>query len=162
MRAAAVALALLLVPAVARAEGPEAEGWRNTIYFYTYIKHFEPTPETNENLKWIGYSRTFQREKWRFVTGAATYVDSYSVRSYAVFSDISHDDFRLSWVRPALSAQCHYKGRDYGSTERQFYCFPVPKLKFGGDEGLMANLAAVPKLGKITNGWASLELGYQW
>ncbi len=156
MRATAAALALLLAATPAVAESP------NTLYFYTWIHHFEPTPETNETLKWVGYSRKLQHDKWRFDTGLSTYVDSYSVRSYAVFTDVSYDDFRLPLVRPALSLQCHYKGRDYGSTERQFYCFPMPKLKFGADDGFMANLAAVPKLGDITNGWVLLELGYQW
>lgn len=160
MRAAAGALALLAASTGALAQ--EAPAWPNTFYFYTFIRHVEPTPETNENLRWLGYSRTLQREKWRFVTGFATYVDSYSVRSYAVFSDISHDDYAWRYARPALSVQCQYKGRDYGTTDRQFYCFPIPKVKFGGDRGFMVNLAATPKLGDITNGWISLEFGYQW
>jgi hypothetical protein len=162
VRAAAAASLALLLGAAPAALAQEAPEWRNTVYFYTYITHLEPTPETNEDLKWIGYSRTMQRDKWRFVNGLATYVDSYSVRSYSVFSDISHDDFTWGWVRPALGIQCHYKGKDYGSTERQVYCFPIPKLKFGGDKGLMANLAGTPKIGKLTNGWVTLELGYQW
>lgn len=159
MRALLAAPFLLLAATGAAAQ--ENPAW-NTLYFYTAVHHFKPTPETNENLKWIGYSRALQRDKWRFTNGAATYVDSYSVRSYMVFTDISHNDYAWQWFRPALSAQCHYKGRDYGTKDRQFYCFPVPKLKFGGERGLMANLAGMPKVGSITNGWVTLEFGWQW
>ena len=136
---------------------------RNSFYFYGYVHHLEPTPETNQgNMKYFGYARTIPYEKWRFETGFATYVDSYRVRSYAVFSDVSHEDYSWAYVRPALSLQCQSKGREYTSDERQFICFPLPKIRFGADSGPFVNISGAPKLGDLTNGFVVAEFGFKW
>jgi hypothetical protein len=157
-RAATTALALLL-PA-APCAGEERYG---TFYLYGYVNHFEPTPRTNQgNMRYFGLSRELRRDKWRFDTGFATYVDSYRVRSYSVFSDISHDDYALRYLRPMLSLQCQSKGHTYSSEERQFLCFPLPKLRIGGDAGPLVNISGTPKVGKLTNGFAVAEFGIRW
>ena len=154
------ALALTLLLAVPTALAFES---RDIFYFYGYVKHFEPTPRTNEgNMKYLGYAREFPYGKWRFTSGGATYVDSYRVRSYSVFSDVSHDDVAFGILRPALSLQCQSKGRNYTSQDRQFICFPLPKVRIGADDGFLMNVSGAPKLGKLTDGFVVAEFGFKW
>ncbi len=154
------ALALVALLAAAPEAFPQA---RNTAYFYGYVNHLEPTPETNQgNMKYFGYARTYPFGKWRFDNGFATYVDSYRLRAYSVFSDVTHEDYGFAYVRPAVSLQCQSKGRAYFSNERQFICFPLPKIRFGADEGLVLNVSGAPKLGKLTNGFVVAEFGFKW
>lgn len=134
-----------------------------SVYFFGYVKHIVTDPRNNEgNMELFGISREFRYEKWVFDTGVNTYVDSYSERSFTLFSKISYEGFRYGWFTPLLSVGCTNKGKDYDSGERQTYFFPMPMLRVGPQTGFFADVFACPKISGVTNGWVIVELGYKW
>ena len=133
------------------------------VYFLGLVKHFEPTDKTNEgNMQYFAVSKSVTPEKWTYEGGIGTYKDSYSIRSYMVFVNISNDDYRYGIFQPLLGLQVQYKGVDYVSDDMQVIAFPTLKLRIGAKDGFFADVMAVPKLGTVTNGFASLEFGYRF
>ncbi len=142
--------------------GCTATGASN-LYIAGYIKHAEPTPKTNEgNMRFIGYSRDYEKGDWNFETGASTYVDSYHKRSYMIFSNVSHDDYKTRYVTPALVLNCAYKGNSYVKDSMKLICVPPVSLKIGPDHGFFGYLTPVPKVGTLTNGFISVIVGYKF
>ena len=134
-----------------------------TIIFYGHLKHAVSNPRNNEgNMELIGFSKEFNVGKYRFDTGASTYVDSFNKRGYAIFSNISHQDYHYGIVTPMLEVGVTNKGKDRDKLERQSYPFLIHKLRLGAAEGLFVDLSGLPKIGSTTNGWLALELGYKY
>ncbi|BAL22557.1 hypothetical protein [Azoarcus sp. KH32C] len=134
-----------------------------SIYFYGNLKHADPRPTAHEGgMDLFGLSKELHSGPYQFDTGVKTYVDTYGKRSYAIFSNVSHENFRYGLFTPMLGLTCTYKGEDYGSDKMQTYCFPLPMLRIGQRSGLFADLSALPHVGHYTNGWAALELGFKW
>ncbi|HJV25596.1 MAG TPA: hypothetical protein VJ673_07905 [Aromatoleum sp.] len=134
-----------------------------SIYFYGYLKHADPKPTAHEGgMDLFGLSKELHSGPYQFDTGIKTYVDTYGKRSYAIFSNVSHENFRYGLFTPMLGLTCTYKGEDYGSDKMRVYCLPLPVLRIGEKKGLFADLSALPHVGHYTNGWASLELGVKW
>ncbi|WP_295387499.1 hypothetical protein [uncultured Thiodictyon sp.] len=113
-------------------------------------------------MEYFGLSKAFQYKKWRFDAGANTFVEAYSQRSYDLFINIAHADFRYSYFTPMLGLNCAYKGVKNGTNNMGVFCFPMPKLRIGKDSGLFALISAIPLFPPYTNGYAALELGYAW
>jgi hypothetical protein len=134
-----------------------------TIIFYGYLKHVVSDPRNHEgNMDLLGFSKEINVARFGFDTGANSYVDSYRKRSYAIFSNISHEDYHFGILTPMLEVGITSKGKDYDKPGRQTYPFLIPKLRLGARDGLFVDLSGLPKVGSITNGWLALELGYKW
>ena len=70
------------------------DGW--SVYFFGYVRHRIVTPETNDgDMEYVGLSKSLYRGNWQFENGFSTYVDSFHLRSYSAFIDISHRQW--SW-----------------------------------------------------------------
>ena len=113
-------------------------------------------------MELIGYSKELSYGKFIFDTGVNTYIDSYYVRSYTLFSNISYENYRYKIVTPMIEIGITNKGKDYDTSKRQTYCFVIPKVRIGARDGIFVDLSGLPKIGDITNGWLAIELGYQW
>lgn len=134
-----------------------------SIYPFGWVKHFEPQGETNEgNIEYLAISKELKKGKWRFDTGAGTYVDSYNLRSYGIFSDISHERFTWKWFTPIVSLVCTYKGVEYGSDEMRIKGGPLPKLRFGRDTGVFIKVSGIPRVEGLTYGFVMSEFGYKF
>ena len=134
-----------------------------SVYLFGWVKHFDPKKETNDgNIEYLAISRELKKENWRFNTGAGTYVDSYNLRSYGIFSDISHERLRWKWVTPIVSMVCTYKGVEYGSDERRIKLGPMLKLRLGQDTGVFMTVTGMPKLEGLTDGFVMSEFGYRF
>ena len=144
-------------------ENSDIFGGKNSIYFFGYLKHVVNDSRNKEGyMELIGYSRELCYGNFIFDTGVNTYVDSYDVRSYSLFSNVSYENFQYKIVTPMLEMGVTYKGKDYDTSEMQTYPFVIPKIRIGAGSGLFADLSGLPKIGDITNGWVALELGYKW
>jgi len=110
----------------------------------------------------LGYARELCYKKFMFDTGVATYVDSYDVRSFAFFSNVSYQEFHYKILTPMLEIGVTNKGNDYDSNERQTYPYIIPKIRIGARDGFFADISGLPKVGDITNGWVGIELGFKW
>lgn len=144
-------------------ENSDILGGKNSIYFFGYLKHVVNDSRNKEGyMELIGYSREFCYGNFIFDTGVNTYVDSYDVRSYSLFSNVSYENFQYKIVTPMLEMGVTYKGKDYDTSEMQTYPFIIPKIRIGAGSGLFADFSGLPKIGDITNGWVALELGYKW
>lgn len=136
---------------------------KNSIYFFGYLKHVVNDSRNKEGyMELFGYSREFCYGKIIFDTGVNTYIDSYDIRSYSLFSNVSYEDFHYKIVTPMLEIGVTYKGKDYDTSEKQTYPFVIPKIRVGAQDGLFVDFSGLPKIGDITNGWVALELGYKW
>lgn len=113
-------------------------------------------------MDYIALSKDFKKGNWMYETGAATYIDSYHVRSYMAFSNISHDRFSYNWFKPMVSLTCTYKGEDINSNAREIICAPLPKFRIGNDKGLFTNITYIPKFKELTNGFIGIEFGYNF
>jgi hypothetical protein len=134
-----------------------------SIYFLGYTKHMQPKPQTREgNIDYIGISKELHYGKFQFDTGVNTYVDSYSKRSYSIFTNVSHSDYRYGYITPVLGLACSYKGVGYDTDAMGVICFPMPKVEIGKKSGLFALVTVIPPFGDLTNGLVGLELGYKW
>ena len=90
-----------------------------TLYPFGGSYHFKTTKETkNGNLHYIALTKTLKKEAWNIETGAGTFIDTYHVRSYIGFSDISHDDYHYGIITPLLSVNCAYKGYEHSTRNR--------------------------------------------
>lgn len=136
---------------------------KNSIIFFGYAKHVVNDSRNKEGyIEAIGYSRELCYGKFMFDSGIATYVDSYDVRSYALFSNVSYEDYRYKLLTPMLEIGVTNKGEDYDSDERQTYPFIIPKIRIGAGDGFFVDFSGLPKIADITNGWVMFELGYKW
>lgn len=134
-----------------------------SIVFYGHLRHVVNDPRNNQgNMELFGVSRDLEYNHFRFDTGVNTYIDSYRMRSWSIFSNVSHDSLNYGLLTPMLEIGITNKGKDYGSHERQTYPFIIPKIRIGERTGLFADISGLPKIGTITNGWVAFELGYKW
>ena len=140
-----------------------SQDYRPSLYVGGYVRHAKPTPRTHEgNMGYYAFSVEFMGKSNRYDIGIGSYVDSYGLRSYNIFSDISTERFTYQYFRPLLGACCSYKGSEYNSTSMKLLCFPLVKLRFGGVGGPFAKVTAIPHIGTLTNGLFFVEYGYQW
>lgn len=136
---------------------------KQSIFFAGYLKHRQPIPQTHEGfISFLGYSREYTKNKWKIEPGINTYVDSYSLRSYTAFVDISNDAYAYKYFRPILNLSLMYKGIGYNSDEMRVKLIPLVKFRIGGDTKLFANIIPVPPVGNDTNGFVAIEFGYKW
>ena len=134
-----------------------------SIYFLGLSQHFESTKKTRDgNMAMLGYSRDLERKPWHFENGAATFIDSYNQRSYAVFSNISHESIGTAHFKPTLGLNCAYKGYTYKHNGKKLLCTPPIKFRIGNDKGIFAYLTPIPKIGGLTNGLVTMEVGYKF
>ena len=134
-----------------------------SVYFLGLASHADPNPKTHEGNMWLlGYSREYQVNSWQLEPGVNSYIDSYDIRSYTVFMDISHDDFKYTYFRPMLSLSCMYKGISHDNDEMAFRCYPLLKIRIGGETNLFANIIPIPYVSGVTNGLIAVEVGYRW
>lgn len=132
------------------------------LYFFGIVKHFEPTPNTHEgNMDYFAISKTYSYKAYRFETGLGTFIDSYSIRAYRLFVNISHMEYKWGVITPMLGLDCYSKGKEYTSNKRQNICSPSVKLRVGEENGLFVNIMPVPKIKGLTNGFISIEFGYK-
>jgi len=134
-----------------------------SLYPFGYVKHSKPTPQTHEgSMEYFGISKIFVNEKWTFDTGVGTFVDSYSIRSYKVFTNVSHRDFTWGVLTPILSLELYSKGKGYESNQKHQFLYPGFKVRVGNEDGLFMYIQPVPKLGTLTNGFVAIEVGYRF
>ena len=137
----------------------------SSIYVAGVSKHLDSDhPDTNEgNMEYFGYSQDFERNNWLYENGVSTFIDSYSVRSYMLTSNISHENWEY-WgiLSPMIGVNCALKGYDHSHERRRWLCTPPIKLRVGKKTGLFANIMATPKIGDITNGLVAAEFGYKF
>lgn len=136
---------------------------KQSIFFAGYLKHRQATPMTHEGfISFLGYSREYTKDKLKIEPGINTYVDSYSIRSYTAFVDISHDTYAYAYFRPILNLSMMYKGIGYSSDEMRLKFTPMVKFRIGGDTKLFINIVPVPPIRNTTNGFLAMEFGYKW
>jgi hypothetical protein len=134
-----------------------------SIFFAGYLKHLQPIVQTNEGLtSLLGYSREYTDRKWKIEPGINTYIDSYSLRSYTAFVDISHDTYAYKYFRPIMNLSLMYKGIGYNSDDMRVKLIPLVKFRIGGDTKLFANIVPVPPIENETNGFVAIEVGFKW
>ena len=134
-----------------------------SLYPFGIVKHFEPVEETYEgNMKYFAISKIIDYEDWCFEIGGGTFIDSYELRSYRVFTNISHKDYTWGILTPMLAIDFYSKGEEYGSDKRTQIIVPSFKLRVGDEEGLFMNIHPVPKISDITNGFIAIEFGYKF
>ena len=133
------------------------------VYFAGFNDHRNPDSRTNDgNMEYFGFSKDFKKNDWGFETGVNTYVDSYRQQSYSLFTKISHEKFRMKYITPVIAANCSYKGRSHDNDSMKTICSPPLSLRIGTEKGIFGYITAVPKVGKLTNGFVMLELGYRF
>ena len=134
-----------------------------SIYPFGIVKHFEPEEETHEgNMEYFAISKTFDYEDWCFEAGGGTFLDSYEVRSYKIFTNISHMDYTWGIFTPMLAIDLYSKGKEYSSDKRTQIIAPSFKLRIGDKDGLFMNIQPIPKVGDLTNGFVAVEFGYKF
>lgn len=137
----------------------------SSIYVAGVSKHLDSDhPDTNEgNMEYVGYSQDFERNDWLYENTVSTFIDSYSLRSYMLTSNISHKSWLYyGMLRPMIGVNCAYKGYNHDHERRRWLCTPPLKLRIGKETGLFANIMATPKIGNITNGLLAAEVGYKF
>jgi hypothetical protein len=153
-------LLVFFITNIAHSQEPLAD---YTLYPFGGSFHFKTTEETkNGNLNYIALTKTLEKKAWNIETGIGTFVDTYHVRSYIGFSDISHDDYHYGIITPLLSANCAYKGYEHSSKKRQLRCFPLLKFKLASGKGFVVKITPIPKYKDVTNGQLSFEFGYKF
>lgn len=138
---------------------------KNALYVFGWVQHADTYERTNEGyIELIGYSREFELGKFTFDTGFNTYVDSYHIRSYSIFSNVSYAPLHYKFITPMAVIGVTNKGKDHDSDARQTYPLIIPKIRFGGRDNIpvFADISALPEVGGITNGWVALEVGFRW
>ncbi len=134
-----------------------------TVYPFGGSFHFKTTKETNNgNLNYFAITKTDKKDAWRFENGIGTFIDTYHVRSYLAFSDITHDKYKYGMITPILSANCAYKGYKHSTKKRRLQCFPLLKFKLAKNKGLILKITPIPKFKRITNGQITFEIGYKF
>jgi len=133
------------------------------LYFFGIVQHFEPTPKTNEgDVHYFAISKTTPINLWELENGLGTYIDSYHIRSYKFFTNISHKEYSYSIFKPLIGFEINYKGKSYTSTKRRIIVAPTIKFRIGKNKGLFTNILVVPKIGTLTNGFTALGFGYKF
>lgn len=136
-----------------------------SIYFAGLSHHTNSDhPDTFEgHMKYFGISQDFERNDWLYENTISTFVDSYSLRSYMLTSNVSHKSWLYyGYLRPMIGLNCAYKGYSHDHEKRRWLCTPPLKLRIGKETGLFANVMATPKIGDITNGLVAAEIGYKY
>ena len=134
-----------------------------SFYFLGWDQHLEPKEETRDgNMEYFAISKEIEKGKWSFNTGGGSYIDTYDLRSYGIFSDISHDRIKWKWITPLLSLVCTYKGVDYGSDEREIKIGPLIKIRIGPDTGLFGAVTGLPPIEGQTDGFVMGVFGYKF
>lgn len=142
---------------------PKTDKPKHTLFLFGATKHFKPQPKTNEgSLDLIGYAYNTEHKNFNFETGVTTFNDSYHERSYAVFTNISNDNWNYKYIQPTLSINCAYKGYTYKHEGKRWLCTPPIQFRIGKEKGLFAYVMPVPKLGSTTNGLLFVEAGYRY
>lgn len=136
-----------------------------SIYLAGVSKHTNSDhPDTNEgNMEYFGFSQDFERNDWLYENTVSTFVDSYSVRSYMLTSNVSHKSWLYyGYLRPMIGLNCALKGYSHEHKKSRWLCTPPLKLRIGKETGWFANVMATPKVGDITNGLVAAEFGYKF
>ena len=134
-----------------------------SLYPMGFVRHFIVKPKANDgNLDYIAGSKSSKKDGWTFENGAGTFIDTYHQRSYMIFSNISHDNYKYGIYTPMLNVHCAYKGYSYSKDDRKIQCYPSFKLRIGRDKGFFTNIMPVPKVGSLTNGLVTIEIGYKF
>ena len=134
-----------------------------SIYPLGFVKHMKKTSKTHEgNMNYLVVAKTIENNLWNYEVGAGTFVDSYNVRSYRIYTNFSHDDYKWRILTPMIGVDCNYKGKEYTSNKKRLICFPTLRLRLGKEKGLFVNVTPVPKIGNITNGFIAAEFGYKF
>lgn len=134
-----------------------------SLYPFGIVEHLEPVEETYEgSMKYFAISKTFDYEDWCFEAGGGTFIDSYEVKSYRIFTNISHKDYRWGIFTPMLAIDFYSKGEEYSSDKRKQIIAPGFKLRIGDEDGLFMNIQPVPKISDLTNGFIAVEFGYKF
>ena len=142
---------------------PKTDKPKHTLFLFGATKHFKPHPKTNEgSLDLIGYAYNTERKNWNFETGFTTFNDSYHERSYAIFTNISNDNWNTKHIQPTLNINCAYKGYTYAHEGKRWLCSPPIQFRIGKEKGLFAYVMPVPKVGGVTNGLVFVEAGYRY
>ena len=141
-----------------------AEWWKGvSLYPFGIVKHFEPVEETYEgNMEYFAISQTYTNEDWGFEVGGGTFIDSYEVRSYRIFTNISYKEFTWGFFTPLLAIDFYSKGEKYNSDNRKQFVTPSLKLRFGYEDGIFITVQPVPKIKTLTNGFVAVEFGYKF
>ncbi len=140
-----------------------AENDGYSVSFYGYVKHAQAKPSTHEgNMSYFSVAKSKRTAKVDLESGIGTYIDSYHQRSYMIFSNVTSPRIKTKYFQPAIGLNCSLKGSSYSSEEKRWICSPPLKLRIGKSKGLYAYVTPVPKLGKLTNGLVSLEVGYKF
>lgn len=140
------------------------EWWKGvSIYPFGIVKHFEPVDETYEgNMEYFAISKTFKNEDWSFELGGGTFIDSYALRSYSIFTNISYQEYTWGIFTPLLSIDFYYKGEEYNSDNREPIIAPGLKFRFGYEDGIFITIQPVPKIKNLTDGFIAVGFGYKF
>jgi hypothetical protein len=134
-----------------------------SIYPFGGTYHFNRTPKNNDgNLDYLGISKSIKKDSWMFENGVGTFIDSYHLRSYIVFSNISYDTHKLGLLKPMLNLHCAYRGYSYNNDDRRIQCYPALKFRIGKEKGLFTNITPIPKIKGLTDGQITFEVGYKF
>ena len=133
------------------------------IYPFGGSFHFKKEKQTkNGNLNYFAVSKFEHKDAWHFEKGIGTFVDTYHVRSFIAFGEVSHDNYKYGLITPLINAHCAYKGHTHKNKGRRLQCFPSLKFKIGRDKGVFLKVTPIPKLGSLTNGQIVFEMGYKF
>lgn len=137
------------------------EGW--SVHFYGYLKHVNRPPGYREGgMDYFGVSKGASYEAFQFDSGANAFIDSFGKRSFTVYSDVSHDNFRYEMFTPMVRLACMKKGKGINTDEMETTCFPAPKIRIGARTGLFADVTLVPKIEGFAAAMGMVEFGYKW
>ena len=135
-----------------------------SIYPFGGTIHFNRSDNKSNDgsLSYLAASKSYVNNHWSFENGVGTFIDTFNLRSYIAFSDISHDEYKLGIVTPMLNIHCSYKGYSHSTTDRKVQCYPAVKFRIGQSSGLFANITPIPKIKGLTYGQIAFELGYKF
>ena len=151
---------LLLVWAVCQPASAE-DHW--SVNFYGYLKHVDPEPGYREGgMDYFGVSKEASYAAYQFDTGVNAFIDSYGKRSFTVFTDVSHADFRYEMLAPMIRFACMKKGKGFNTDAMRTSCFPSPKIRIGSRTGFFADVTLVPKIEGYADAMGLVEFGYKW
>ena len=133
-----------------------------SLYFLGVVKHGKPTKKTHEgNMEYLAISKWNRYNLFNIESGIGTYIDSYSLRAYTFFNNISYEKYNFWIFEPMIGTIIQYKGIKYDSNKRKPMITPSLKLRVGKKDGFFLNIMVVPKIKKLTNGFYTFEVGYR-
>lgn len=134
-----------------------------SVYFYGYLKHVDRHPGFREGgMDFYGFSKETSYDAFQFDSGANTFIDSFGKRSFSVFSDVSHANYRYGMFTPMLRLVCIKKGSGFDTERMHTDCYPVPKIRIGARSGVFADVTLIPQLGDYADAMGLIEFGYKW